>query len=137
MRMESYEQLLDGAYAALPERKSTGERFEMPRATVFIQGSKTIIKNFDFVCQRLRRTPRQLSKYLFNELAVPGSLAGKELVLQGKFNEYRVNDMILAYFNACVVCSECKRPDTRLEEQGRGVTLLVCEACGARKPVRV
>jgi len=135
--MKGYEALLDEAYAALPKRKELGERFEVPVAQILIQGNKTIIKNFDFICQRLRRTPRQFSKFLFNELAVPGSIAGKKLVLQGKFGERLVNDKINSYVDQCVVCNECKRPDTRLEEQSRGVTILVCEACGARKPVRV
>ena len=33
-----------------------------------------------------------------------------------------------------VICSECKRPDTHLAKDGR-LTLLICEACGAQRPV--
>ncbi|MFA4946779.1 MAG: translation initiation factor IF-2 subunit beta [Candidatus Micrarchaeia archaeon] len=134
---DGYEALLDSVYESMPKRTESGERFETPVAKTFIQGSKTIVENFDFLCQKLRRTPRQLSKYLFNELAAPGEVTGRTLTLQGKVNNRLVNEKLAVYVKQCVMCSECNRPDTRIEEQGRGVSLLVCEACGARKPLRI
>ncbi|EQD39718.1 translation initiation factor IF-2 subunit beta, partial [mine drainage metagenome] len=38
------------------------------------------------------------------------------------------------YTQKYVICSECKRPDTHLSKDGR-FTLLICEACGAQRPV--
>ena len=35
-----------------------------------------------------------------------------------------------------MICSECKRPDTHLSKGDR-FTLLICEACGAQRPVTV
>ena len=133
----NYDNLLDDLYANLPKNKVSGERFEIPSANTLVQGNKTIIKNFDFICQRLRREARIFTKYLSRELAVPGNIAGKELILQGKFSNRAINEKINAYCKAQVLCSECGKPDTHLENQGRNVYVLVCEACGARRPVRI
>ncbi|NUN11256.1 translation initiation factor IF-2 subunit beta [Candidatus Micrarchaeota archaeon] len=131
--MDSYEQLLDKLKQQVPDKTSSGERFVLPQAELFIQGSKTIIRNFDAICQKLRRDPNDLMKYLFKELATPGVLNGTQLVLQAKVNARLVNEKISDYFNGRVVCKECGRPDTDLKTID-GVTTVVCQACGAKRP---
>ena len=133
----SYEQLLDRTYSLIPEKAATAERFEIPIADSFTQGNKTIIKNFDFIAETLRRDREYLVKFLSRELAVPASLEGKRLVLAGRFNGRVINERIAAFTNAYVLCKECKKPDTKLVDVGRGVKTLVCEACGARSPVKM
>ncbi|MFA6049157.1 MAG: translation initiation factor IF-2 subunit beta [Candidatus Micrarchaeia archaeon] len=132
----NYSSLLDRAFANLPKRSSSGERFECPVADLFVEGNKTTIRNFDFICSRLRREPPAVAKYLFKELAVPGSIAGGKLVLQGKFMPRVVNDRIQTYCQTSVICKQCGKPDTHLEDVDRHVKILVCEACGAKNPVR-
>jgi translation initiation factor 2 subunit 2 len=132
----SYENLLADLYKGLPEKKSSGERFEMPVAEVLPQGPKTILRNFDDICQKLRRTPEEFAKYLSRELAAPATREAGRLVLQGKFSQRQLNEKIQNYVNTRVLCKECGRPDTRIETMERGLQQLVCEACGARSPVR-
>lgn len=132
-----YEKLLDRAYSLMPDKAGSGERFEVPIVDSFTQGSKTIIKNFSFIAETLRRDKSLLIKFLSKELAVPASLEGKRLVLAGRFNERILNERIQAFTNTYVLCKECKKPDTKLIEAGRGVRTLVCEACGARSPVKM
>jgi len=132
----AYETLLDRVYSSLPERKSSGERFEVPAAEALVQGNRTIVKNYDAICSAIRRKPEAVAKYLFKEMAVPGVVEGGRLVLQGRFGLKTINDKIAAYVETHVICKECKKPDTRLEELGRGMKMLVCEACGAKNPVR-
>ncbi|MEM4390080.1 MAG: translation initiation factor IF-2 subunit beta [Candidatus Micrarchaeia archaeon] len=132
-----YEKALERAYASLPERVLKSERFEIPLVDSFIQGNKTIIRNFSFIFQTLRRKPEELAKYLFKELATPGEIAGNTLILHSKFNEKALNEKIKAFTEAAVLCKECRKPDTKLVEMERGVRMLVCEACGARSPVRL
>ncbi len=131
-----YNQLLDRAFANMPERKTSGERFECPVADLFVEGNKTTVRNFDFVCSKLRREPAELSKYLFKELAVPGTVGGGKLVLQGKFMAKVVNDRIQTYCQSSVICKQCGKPDTHIEAADRHVRMLVCEACGAKNPIR-
>jgi len=135
--MKPYDEMLDSVYASLPEKKSTGERFEIPLFDSFTQGNKTVVKNFDEVCSKLRRKPEELGKYLSKELAVPGSLEGPRLVLATKVNPRLLTEKLVSFCELRVLCKECGKPDTHVEHaEGRGVSVLVCEACGARRPVR-
>ena len=134
--MNDYEKLLDRAYEAVPQKSSSGERFEMPVADVLAQGSKTIVKNFESIADVLRRPAEQLLKYMQKELAVPTTKEGPRLVLHGKFNPRVVNEKLKNFCDAFVMCKECKKPDTNIVTEEHGVRILVCEACGARSPVR-
>ncbi len=133
--MEAYEQLLKNLYSSMPEKKKSTERFEMPMAECLVQGNKTLIKNFDSICKTMRRNPKQVSKVILRELAAPGSMQGNALLIQGKFSDKTVNEKIEYYFKNYVLCRECGKPDTHFESEGRS-TILVCEVCGARKPVK-
>ena len=134
--MEDYEKLLARARAALPEKTSAFERFETPPIESCIQGSKTIIKNFDAILQKVRRPAPMLEKYFSKELAVPATVQGNKLVLNGKFYDRNLKDKLQAFVDAAVICKECKRPDTKITERD-GIKTLVCEACGARAPVKI
>lgn len=132
----NYEEMLDRIYQKLPEKKVSGERFEIPSANSFVEGNKTIVTNFDEVCSKIRRKKEEVAKYLFKEMAVPGSIQGERLVLQGKINAKLLNSKIATYVEQLVICKECKRPDTHIELHGN-VKVLVCEACGAKAPVKI
>ena len=47
----------------------------------------------------------------------------------------KIQDKLETYIREYVVCKECKRPDTKLTKENR-ITVLVCEACGAKYGVR-
>ncbi len=134
---ENYEDLLDSIYKKLPEKaRGTGERFEMPKFEFFTEGNKTIVKNFKAVTDKIRRDPAFLSKYLSKELAVPVEISGDRLILQRKLPGDMMNKKLEEFVSKYVICKECNRPDTHIEELGHRVRELVCEACGARKAIR-
>ena len=133
--MMNYEDLLANVYQTLPEKKTSGERFEIPVADAFQEGNKTYVRNFDALCQALRRKPEEVAKFLFQGLAVPGALEGNRLLLHAKISPRLINERVTLYAQSHVICRECKKPDTYLESHGRGPKTLVCEACGARSPV--
>lgn len=135
--MADYEKLLDNLYASLPEKaKHSGERFEPPKFDYFIEGNKTIIKNFKAVCEKLRRDPKILLKFLTKELAVPGEIQGERLVLQRKVLADVLDKKLSEFIAKFVMCKECARPDTTLQESGRGIMILICESCGARRTIK-
>lgn len=134
--MDSYQDLLKRARGALPEKTQSGERFEPPVPEIQMQGAKTMIRNFESICQKLRREPALLTKYLSKELAIPATLDGGKLILHGKVYERLINEKLGNFISIYVICKECKRPDTKLTEGEHGVRTLVCEACGARMPAR-
>ena len=131
-----YEKMLERAQSLLPEKSKNKERFEIPTAESLTQGNKTIIRNFDLIAQKLRRNPKLLAKYLFRELAIRGDFEGGRLLLHRRFNENVLNERIKEFVKGYVLCKECGKPDTSLKDAERGVKVMVCEACGARHPVK-
>lgn len=132
--MAEYEKLLDRAYAALPEKKYSGERFKPPEFDSFIEGNQTIIRNFDSVCATLRREPEHLAKYLTKELGAAINVKKGRTIVQGRFNDPILRERLTAYINLYVLCKECSKPDTKLKDIEE-FKYIVCEACGARSPV--
>ncbi len=133
---DDYDRLLDNIYSNLPEKATQSERFDMPKFEYFTEGNKTIVKNFRSVADKLRREPQFVAKYFSKELAVPVEIQGERLVLQRRLSDNIVNKKLEEFVNKYVICKECKRPDTHIEELGHGFRQLVCESCGARTPIR-
>ena len=129
----NYEDMLKKAVQNLPEKSES--RFEIPTASVMGGKRQTTIKNFGDIVKTLRRTPQQVSKYLFKELAVPGEIKGNELILQAKVPPSLVNQRVKEYVRDFVLCKECGKPDTTLQKVDN-YTFIKCEACGAKRPVR-
>lgn len=128
-----YEEMLKKAIQNLPSRSET--RFEIPSASVQTGKRQTVIRNFSDIVKTLRRTPQELSKYLFKELAVPGEVRGAELILQAKVPPSLVNQRIKEYVRDFVLCKECGKPDTMMQKIDN-YTFIKCEACGAKRPVK-
>jgi len=133
--MNDYLEMLKRAKENMPDLKKGGERFEIPKADV-IAGKQTVIKNFIDICKILRRDPKHIAKFLFKEMAVPGSINGNELVLQGRVSYNMINQRIEEYTKEFVYCNECGKADTNVEKSDRTL-ILKCEACGARRSLRM
>ncbi len=132
--LDDYNALLDRALAGITRRGTSGERFEMPVASVSVIGARTIVNNFAEVVDRLNRDPHHVLKYLAKEMATAGSFEGGKGYFQGKFSRETINRLIGVYTNRFVICPVCKRPDTKVERRER-LSFLVCEACGARSSI--
>lgn len=131
-----YEKLLDRGYSLIPAKTTSGERFEIPVVDTLQQGNKTFIKNFDLIAGKLRRDPKMIMKYFTKELAIPATIEGQRLVLHGKFGDRALNERLKAFTQIFVLCKECHKPDTKIMEGEHGRKMLVCEACGARAPIK-
>jgi translation initiation factor 2 subunit 2 len=134
--MESYQALLERAHAKLPPVRTGGERFQVPEPDVMSDGKSTMIRNFQEICGVLRREPDHVIQFLAKELGCPGVLDLPRGVLKSRLTKDQIAQRLREYTAKYVICSECKRPDTHLKKEGR-LTLLICEACGAQRPVTV
>ena len=134
--MESYEALLERARAKLPPVRTGGERFQVPDPDVMTDGKNTVIRNFQEITGVLRREPEHVIGYLAKEFGCPGVLDLPRGVLKSRLSKDQIAQRIREYTAKYVICSECKRPDTHLQKEGK-LTLLICEACGAQRPVTV
>ena len=133
--MEDYEKLLQRAMEKVPKRGDSKKRFQIPQAIVEFSGSKTTIKNFSEILQVLRRDAVHLNKYLSREVATGGSVQGNALVFQGKVFREIIEKKLQDYVKEFIYCKQCGEPDTRLVKDAK-IVLMVCEACGAKHPVR-
>ena len=130
-----YKDLLDRAYEKMPKKLDTADRFKVPQAEIEIVGPKTVFRNFEQIAASLRRDRTHVAKFLTRELAVPGAVQGTTLAFQGRVGRDILQKKINDYIKEFVYCKQCGEPDTRLEKDGR-IMFMVCEACGARRPVR-
>ena len=131
-----YESLLDRAKKKLPHTLESHDRFQVPEPDVMIEGKTTVIRNFGDIVDALRREPDHLLGYLLRELGTAGTLEGRRAVFKGEVATAQVADRITSYVDEYVLCSECNRPDTKIVKDGR-ILILVCETCGAHRPVHV
>jgi translation initiation factor 2 subunit 2 len=133
---DSYDAMLERARSRLPTVQVGTERFNVPEPDVMTDGKNTVIRNFQPIAEVLRREPAHLIGYLARELGCPGVLDLPRGVLKSRIPKETLQKRIAEYTEKYVICSECKRPDTHLKRDGR-LTLLICEACGAQRPVTV
>lgn len=132
--MASYEELLKRGMKKVPENIKTADRFEIPAVQALVQGSRTIINNFNEIAAMLRREPAHLLKFLLKELATSREVKEKKIVLIGIFSQDLINRKVDIYIKTFVICAECKKPDTKILKEDRFV-FLKCEACGAKHPL--
>ena len=130
-----YDSLLKGAIQKLPKKAAKKKRFEIPQIVSIVQGNKTIIRNFGDILSVLRRDERHLSKFFFKQLATPGNVEGKLLILQRKVPRSLLQKKLEDYIREYVYCKVCGEPDTILSKEDR-ISFMRCEACGARSSVR-
>jgi len=131
-----YELLLERAKKKLPTTLESHDRFQVPEPEVMIEGKTTVIRNFGDIVDTLRREPDHLLGFLLRELGTAGSMEGRRVVFKGKVAAAQISDRIKSYVDEYVLCSECSRPDTKIVKDGR-ILILVCETCGAHRPVHV
>lgn len=134
--MEAYAEMLKRARARLPPVQVGADRFQVPDPDIMSDGKNTVIRNFQEITGVLRREPAHLIGYLARELGCPGVLDLPRGVLKSRLTRDQITQRVREYTEKYVICSECKRPDTHLQKDGR-LTLLICEACGAQRPVTV
>ena len=131
-----YEKMLDRLYLSLPEQTLNRERFEMPKPDSFMEGVKTIVRNYGALLKIIRKDEKHLLKFITKETATSANVdEGGRLILNGKFSGEQVSKLFHDYIKTFVLCPECGKPDTKTVEMS-GIKMLQCEACGAMSAVK-
>jgi translation initiation factor 2 subunit 2 len=133
--MDDYEALLKRARDQIPPEVFDQPRFRVPRVDSFIQGSRTVVRNFKDLTDTLRRNPKHLLRYLSHELATAGELRSPQAIFNGRFYPRMLDELMEKYTEEYVVCPVCQRPDTEMRREDR-LLVLVCSACGGRTPLK-
>ncbi|MBW2964089.1 translation initiation factor IF-2 subunit beta [Candidatus Woesearchaeota archaeon] len=130
-----YSEMLKKARGEMPDSVFESERFEIPKVKGHIQGNKTVISNFYTIADCLGREPEHLLKYILKELATPGNLTNKMLILGTKVPASRINEKVRKYATEYVLCPDCGKPDTKIITEGE-LTFMRCQACGSKHQVK-
>ncbi|MCL4371808.1 translation initiation factor IF-2 subunit beta [Candidatus Marsarchaeota archaeon] len=128
--------MLDRALSKLPVLETEKSDFVIPKVDSIVQGNKTIIRNIGAIADKARRNVQDIARYISKEFGVPVGMEEQRLVITGRFSADDLDKRIARYFEIYVICRECHKPDTHLENAGRGMFYIVCEACGARYGVK-
>jgi len=94
-----------------------------------------VIYNFKDVAAKLNRDPNHLLKFMVRELATSGVLEDARASLHGRFTKEGLDELVVKYIKAYVLCTSCNKPDTKLLREDR-MTFIVCEVCGAKNPAK-
>ena len=129
-----YEALLDRARENIPEEISSGSRWKLPNPQIMIEGSNTILRNFNELVSMMDRDDNHVYQFILNELGTSGSRDGPRARFKGRIPPKRIKRTIANYVNTYIKCSQCSAPDTHFVKEDR-TTLLKCQACGATRPV--
>ncbi len=129
-----YNSLLDRLYMSLPTKTLEDTRFELPTVDSIVQGKQTIWKNFSKCAKDLKREELQMYKFMMKEISTSSKIVNGTLVLNGIFNNQKMNQILEKYLKFFVLCSACKKPDTEIVVQNN-VKILKCTACGAISPL--
>ncbi len=133
--MDEYDSMLERAMNKLPRMALRHQRFEIPKISSFIEGSRTIIKNLGDVASVLHRPQEEIFTFLLKELASRGDIEKGRAIIERPMKDEMINDKIKKYTNEFVLCKECGKPDTKIDVI-EGHTALRCMACGAWRFVR-
>ncbi|MFT4311682.1 MAG: translation initiation factor IF-2 subunit beta [Candidatus Woesearchaeota archaeon] len=130
-----YEKMLADAIKQAPKDSQKTERFEIPNVTGRLEGNKTIVTNFFAIARKIERDPQHVLKFILKELASKGTVDGERLIFMRRVSPALINDKINKYVTNFVICSACKKPDTKLERTEQK-TFLLCNACGHKESVK-
>ena len=133
---DEYKEILSRLRKTLPETVTAQSRFKVPELEVLYEGKTTVLRNFGDVTDTINREPAHLMAYLLREVGTAGNQEARRALFKGRVPLKQLEDRINNYVDLFVLCSECRRPDTKLVKDGRTL-VLECEACGAHRPVKV
>ncbi len=132
-----YIKLLDHALSQLPTDVMKHDKFILPDMAnqIFIEGSKTLIKNFKALAEKAGRDPKHFMKFIVSEVGSAGTYDEQlgRAILSG-VSKKLILDTIDKYVRDFVVCKTCGRPDTVLDKEGRQAVLR-CKVCGSSRAI--
>lgn len=133
---EMYLRLLDNVLAQVSRSAvRSGDRFLELRPQVVVSAKNTYVTNLGQLAKTLNRDPEHVSRFILKETGRAGTLEGERLAVQGTISSEEVRRLLDVYLKEFVRCPTCGGIDTRIVAEKR-FRFLVCDACGARNPVR-
>jgi len=133
---EYYLMLLDNVLSKTSKHSSAaGDRVIEIRPSLVSDAKNTIFANLGQLSKTLNREPAHLARFILKETGRAGTISDDKLTIQGKIAYDEMKKLIDLYVREFVRCPVCNGIDTRIVSEKR-FRFLVCDACGAKNPVR-
>ncbi|MEM2236914.1 MAG: hypothetical protein QXR26_01215 [Candidatus Caldarchaeum sp.] len=133
---EFYMKLLDNVMLKVSRQNSAaGDRMLELKPNLVHDSKNTILTNLGQIAKTLNRESAHFARFLLKETGRAGSISDDKLLIQGKMNVEETRRLIDLYIKEFVRCPVCNGIDTRIVSEKR-FRFLVCDACGAKNPVR-
>lgn len=136
MDEKEYMELLEHAFKKIPEGFHDTERWKIPTVRMEFEGKNTIIINFKEIVEAIKRDEKHLFTFILEGVGTAGEVKGNKGILKGKQKQMTLDHLIQTYCEQYVICNTCQKPDTMIIKEGRN-HILVCQACGTRRPVKL
>jgi translation initiation factor 2 subunit 2 len=131
-----YLRLLDNVLSQVSRSTvRSGDRSLELRPQIVVAAKNTYVTNLGQLAKTLNREPEHLSRFILKETGRAGTLEGERLAIQGVLAAEELRKLLEVYLKEFVKCPTCGGIDTRIVAEKR-FRFLVCDACGARNPVR-
>lgn len=133
----SYRDLLTRVYSMIgtTDPRSTVGPMVIPAPKTKYMNRRTVISNFNRLCNALDREPPHMLAYVKAELLCNATVDGNGAVwLRGRFSQGQIEQLITAYIVAFVTCDQCKSILTHLNRVNR-LWFKKCKKCGSTRTV--
>lgn len=113
-------------------------RYKMPALETKVESSgngvKTILSNFNEVCQAINRPPAALVKRI-KSLGTKVFESNSKMTAMGRHDAARLQQAIDDFILSTVLCHYCQSPETSCYADSQDNVCLYCAACGKTKPL--
>lgn len=130
MEFNNYERMLERARSEVPEDIREEKKFEPPKVEIRREAGNTIILNWNKLVKAVNDQEKVFLRFLAHELGTHGETERGKTTFKGSHSARKINRLIEEFVDVYIICSECGRPDTKLQKE-KGRLLKKCQACGA------
>ena len=124
--------LLDRLYDAMKIKGviNSTVKIKLVRPIIFRKDRRTIIENFETICQYFKRSPQEVINYIKAELSITDAsvISAGALKLKGMYEPGRVSFAIQKFARDFVICKQCRSMNTKSD----GSHHTFCHDCGSR-----
>jgi translation initiation factor 2 subunit 2 len=127
--------LLKKAYVDIEgvQKPSKTSKLLLTTPDVVFQNKKTFVKNYGELCERLGKPQLEIKQFFETELNAVMSIDSNDmLIINGKYNQVGIKNVVTSYIKQYMMCSECKSTDTEMIKENR-IMFLKCKKCYSKK----
>jgi translation initiation factor 5 len=106
-------------------------RYKMRKMNVIRQRTKTVIDNFDLICQDIERDPKLLLEYFKKKFNI--AILHKEGVLSmtADLKYLDIEEALREFIEYFILCQKCRLPETEIININHMITLK-CRCCSTK-----